>query len=228
MSTPVLQAQGLSWRRPGAEVGFPPVFDGAGLCLEAGEIVSLMGPSGAGKTVLGTLLLRLRPAPQGASIFWEGEEVTRRSSFSLRRLRPRFQALLQHTGALLPPYLTVEQALVETQHHVLGEHDPAALAALSERLSITQLLLRRPRHLSGGEQRRVSLARVLLARPRFAFIDEAEAGLDPLSQREALDVLREAAARDGLSVLLVTHHEGTAIRYADRRLVLQGGALLAH
>jgi ABC-type multidrug transport system ATPase subunit len=227
MSTMVIEGRGLRWWRPGAAGGDREVLGGVDLAVDAGEFVCLEGPSGAGKTVLGSLLLRLRPLTPGGRVHWAGEDVSRLPAMALRPLRPAFQALLQHTGALLPPYLTVAEALAETARYVQSGGTPGDVADLCDALSLAHLLHRHPRHLSGGEQRRASLARVLLARPRFAFVDEAEAGLDPLSQREVLDLLQQRVRRDGLAVLLVSHHPGTVRRYADRALHLEGGQLRA-
>lgn len=216
--TPVLSASGL-----GFSMGQRPVFAAVGLSLAPGELVALEGPSGAGKTVLGTMLLRLRPVPRPGGVHWGDEEVTSASMSALRPLRPRYQALLQHAAANLPPYMTVGEALAETARHVArvgGE----PLAAVAEELGIAALLDRKPRFLSGGEQRRAGLARVLMANPTFAFVDEPDAGLDPAAKLAALTLLRRRCDA-GMACLLVTHEPGLAARFADRRLRLQDGRL---
>ena len=96
---------------------------------------------------------------------------------------------------------------------------------VAERLGIARLLDRHPRFLSGGEGRKSGVARLLLARPRFAFVDEPDAGLDPVSQHEVLKLLREAVDEMGVSMLLVTHSAVLAKVYADRRIVLRRGEL---
>lgn len=208
--TPVLSASQLAF-----SVGGRPVFAGAGLSLAAGELVALQGPSGAGKTVLGTMLLRLRPVPAPGVVRWGDEDVTAASMSALRPLRPRYQALLQHSSANLPPYMTVGEALAETARHVAGVGgDP--LAAVADELGIGALLDRTPRFLSGGEQRRAGLARVLMANPIFAFVDEPDAGLDPAAKLAALSLLRRRCDA-GMACLLVTHEPGLAARFADRR-----------
>ncbi len=193
--------------------------------IQAGELVVLEGGSGAGKTVLGTLLLRLRrPEPPGR-VTWGTVDVTSLPARELRPLRARHQALLQHGAASLPPYMSVGDALLETARHVAKARDPEEQALHTARaLGIAELLDRRPRHLSGGEQRRAGLARVLLADPVFAFVDEPDAGLDPEVRLVALQLLR-ARCDQGMACLLVTHNEGLARRFADRRLALEGGTL---
>jgi len=106
-----------------------------------------------------------------------------------------------------------------------AEDGEARVVAVAERLGIARLLDRYPRFLSGGEGRKSGVARLLLARPRFAFVDEPDAGLDPVSQHEVLKLLREAVDETGVSMLLVTHSAVLAKVYADRRIVLRRGEL---
>ena len=216
MSAPVLEGVGL-----GFAAGEHTVLRDASVAVGPGELVAVEGPSGAGKTVLLTLLLRLRPVEQG-TVRWEGDDVTALSFGALRSRRRRVQALLQHTGASLPPYLTVRQALDETRSHV-GGGDPAELV---QALGLAGLLDRHPRHLSGGEQRRAGLARLFLAEPAVAVVDEPDAGLDPPSQVAVLQRLRDRCDA-GMGCLLVTHQRGLARRFADRVLALREGALHA-
>jgi putative ABC transport system ATP-binding protein len=224
VSVPVLRSEGLRWTigRSGRRI-----LQGADLEVGPGELVALEGGSGAGKTVLGTLLLRLRPLQTGR-VFWGDLDV---SGLPLRRLQPlrrRYQGMLQQGDALLPPYRTLRQLFAETSRAVCSPPaDSARLAEVTGRLGLDGLLDRRPRHLSGGEQRRAGLARVLLTRPEFLLVDEPEAGLDPLSRREVFELIRQLADRDGVGVLLVTHRPGLARRVADRCLLLAEGRLHA-
>ncbi len=223
MTRPVLRAEGIRW----APTASRPVLRGIDLEVGPAELVALEGASGAGKSVLGSLLLRLRPLQSGR-VFWGDQEVTVRSLRSLQPLRRRWQGMLQQGDALLPPHRTVRQVLAETARHVCRPPATGARQAeVVERLGLAPLLDRRPRHLSGGEQRRVGLARVLLARPAFLLVDEPEAGLDPLSRREVFALLRQTVDGDGTAILLVTHRPGLAGRVADRRVVLREGRLHA-
>jgi putative ABC transport system ATP-binding protein len=194
------------------------------LRIQSGELVTLEGPSGAGKTVLGTCALRLRPPPESGQILWGDHDVTQRSSRALRPLRRTYQGMLQHTGALLPPFMRLRSAMLESLRAVrcsawtLEEIDE--VAAL---LGIESLLERYPRHLSGGEQRRASLARLILVRPAFAFIDEPDAGLDGPSQVEVMRSICTLVSETGAGVLLVTHQADLAAAFSDRRLRLEGG-----
>ncbi len=223
--TAVLTGTGLGFQTGHAERR--AVLQDVSITVQEGEMIALEGASGIGKTVLGTLLLRLRRANTAARVTWSGVDVTALSARALRPLRVRHQALLQHTGASLPPYMTVGQALLETARHVARAPDPALAAQqTAASLGIDGLLHRNPRHLSGGEQRRAGLARLLLADPVFAFIDEPDAGLDAEARLVALRLLRSRCDL-GMGCLLVTHNQDLARRFADRRLLLEGGTLRA-
>ncbi|MBN93774.1 MAG: hypothetical protein CL928_06820 [Deltaproteobacteria bacterium] len=208
------------------------VLEGIDVAIHPGEMVAISGPSGVGKSVLGSLMLRLRSVPPPGRVFWGEQEVTNLSARELQPLRVRYQGLLQQTGAILPPFLTVRQALTETVCQVCVPGAGVAEARdrvehVADLLGIQKILDRYPRFLSGGEQRKSGVARLLLADPVFAFVDEPDAGLDPVSQHEVIGELRQAVERTGVAMLLVTHSAVLAEHYADRRILLREGQLHA-
>lgn len=199
------------------------VLEGASLAVAPGEVVGLAGPSGAGKTTLGMCLLRLI-RPRGGAVFWEGDDVTSWPESKLRPRRRRFQVLLQAPYAMLTPFLTVRQHLEETLRFVVGQDSPTPRdwSGLVEELALEEVLDSRPAELSGGEARRVGLARVLLCRPAFLFADEPDAGLDP-PRRMALAARLRGLAHQGSGLLVVTHDAPTLERVSDRLLILRDG-----
>jgi len=227
----VVRGESLHWTRPAAEGGAEThVLRGADLEVHAGEMVTIAGPSGTGKSVLGSLMLRLRPVDEPGRVFWGDQEVTSLPARQLHPLRARFQGLLQQGTAILPPFSTVRSALAETLREVRGIRGTDAAARIDDvagLLGIAGLLDRRPRYLSGGEKRKSSIARLLLAEPAFAFVDEPDSGLDPVSQHEVMGELRKVLDRTGMGMLVVTHNARLADRYADRRLSLREGVLHA-
>ena len=230
MSAAVLRAEGLAWTRP-ARSGEAArvVLQDASLAIQPGEMVAVSGPSGVGKSVLGSLVLRLREVPAPGRVLWGDRDVTALGARALTPLRARHQGLLQQTAAILPPFCSVEESLLETLRHVCRDRSAARarVREVAELLGIAALLGRRPRFLSGGEQRKAGVARLLLTNPAFAFVDEPDSGLDPVSQHEVLGELRKAVDRSGMGMLVVTHNALLARRYADRRLILQEGRLHA-
>ncbi len=229
--SPVVRGEALSWTRPAR--GSSPalvVLKDAEVSIQPGELVAVSGPSGIGKSVLGSLLLRLRHVPQPGQVYWGEQAVGQLAARELTPLRARYQGLLQQTSAVLPPFCTLEESLRETLKHVCGIRGAEALDRIrpvTDLLGITALLHRRPRFLSGGEQRKSGVARLLLTDPRFAFVDEPDSGLDPVSQHDVLGELRAAVDLTGMGMLVVTHNAMLANRYADRRLLMKDGRLHA-
>jgi ABC-type glutathione transport system ATPase component len=227
----VVRGEGLCWTRPPrGDAPAQLVLQDAEIAVQPGEMVAISGPSGIGKSVLGSLLIRLREVPEPGRVYWGDVEVSSLSARRLQPLRAAFQGLLQHTGAILPPFCTVEESLVETLRHVrrVPRREARQRAReVAELLGIGELLHRRPRFLSGGEQRKSGVARLLLSDARFAFVDEPDSGLDPVSQHDIVGELRKVVDRTGMGMLVVTHNAMLARRYADRRLLLGEGRLHA-
>jgi peptide/nickel transport system ATP-binding protein len=226
----IVQGRGLRWaiserRRLFGQSQTKQVLQGVDLHVNRGEVVGLAGPSGAGKTTIGMCLLRLLQPTAGA-VTWDGTDVTHWSESRLRAQRRRFQALLQSPYAMLTPFLTVRQHLDETLRHLrdVRRPGPADWGAVVEELDLTAVLGSRPSSLSGGEARRVGLARILLCEPAFLFADEPDAGLDPPRRMALASRLRRLAGA-GSGILVVTHDAPTLDRVSDRLLDLRDGVL---
>jgi molybdate transport system ATP-binding protein len=193
-----------------------------------GETAAVVGPSGAGKTTLLEAVAGLRRA-EGRIVV--GGEVLQDSAAGIF-LPPERRRLgyVPQDGALFP-HLSVLRNLTfgqPRQGAVRGGPDPAAeLDTLVALLDLTPLLARHPRHLSGGERRRVALARALLARPRLLLLDEPTAGLDPVRARKALAGIRRVHSELGVPLLVVTHHPQEALALAAEVLLLDGGTVRA-
>lgn len=202
---PLVRADGVGLARGGQTL-----FDGLQLAIHAGQRWAVQGPSGAGKTSLGNLLLGLLP-PQTGQV---------RRAPGLPALA--FQKLYQDPLAAFAPLVPLRTTL----HDLLRRHRlPAArLQAMCAALGLADALLeRRPQDVSGGELQRLALARVLLLEPALLFADEPTSRLDPITQRDVLQQLQQQLDERGTALLLVTHDPAVAAHLADRHLRLGEG-----
>lgn len=179
------------------------LFGGIDIEVRAGEIVSIVGPSGCGKTTLGNILLGLVPADAGT--------VERASGVS----RLRFQKLYQDPPAAFAPGQSILEGLADLAR--LHKRPWTDVRKLLDRLRLPgKLLDRLPAQISGGELQRFAILRALLLDPVFLFADEATSRLDPVSQKEVMDLLKEIVEETGLAVLMVTHDRALAEKVSNR------------
>jgi peptide/nickel transport system ATP-binding protein len=197
-----------------------PLITDAALEAHQGRVLALSGPSGAGKTTLLRALTGLLPAGTSrtsGSVHVLGQDVLTCGDRHLRDLRRHHIAYLgQDPGSSLNPRMRVGRLLAETG----AERRPARedlLALLTEvRLpAAAELLTRRPGELSGGQQRRVALARALARRPRLLLLDEPTAGLDAALRDEVAELLHHLATDHRLAVVLSCHDADLVERLAD-------------
>ncbi|MDR6174879.1 peptide/nickel transport system ATP-binding protein [Nocardioides zeae] len=197
------------------------------LVVRAGERHALVGPSGAGKTTL--VLAAIGALPPGLTATGrrtlDGTDLAGLGDSARRRLRRRAVAVLdQDPGAALTPTRSVAASVRELAERPGDVDVEAALgevglpAALAHRRRLTS-------HLSGGQQRRVALARALAASPRLLVVDEPTAGLDPTTRATVVDLLDEVAARRGTTLLVVSHDEAAVRRLGCRVHRLEHGRL---
>jgi len=177
------------------------------------DALALVGPSGSGKTTLLDLLAGVETGGRG-SVRLDGAE---QRGVPLHRRRVGYVT----QDALLFPHLSVAENLRYGRH-------AGPLDEVVDALHLRPLLDRRPRRLSGGERRRVALARALVSRPRLLLLDEPFAGLDAQRRRDALSLLRLVRARFGTPLVVVSHVPEEIVGLADTALRLEDGRLVAH
>jgi glutamate/aspartate transport system ATP-binding protein len=200
------------------------VLKDCNLVVDRGEVVVICGPSGSGKSTLIKCVNGLEPFDRG-SLAVDGVAVESRGS-DMTALRARIGMVFQHFE--LYPHLTVMQNICLAQIHVLKRSTGDAQAkarALLARVGLPEKENAYPAQLSGGQQQRVAIARALAMDPVAMLFDEPTSALDPEMIGEVLGVMLELA-RDGMTMIVVTHEMGFARRAADRVVFMDQGAII--
>lgn len=200
------------------------VLDGVSFQVHRGEVIVVLGPSGCGKSTLLRCLNALEPI-QGGEIRLHGQRVDSTAK-DLTALRQQIGMVFQSYE--LFPHLTVLNniciAPVQVQKRQREEVTEEALQLL-ERVGLREKQNAYPRELSGGQKQRVAIVRALCMHPEILLFDEVTAALDPEMVREVLDVILDLA-RQGKTMLIVTHEMGFARAIADRVLFLDNGGIV--
>jgi polar amino acid transport system ATP-binding protein len=204
--------------------GSNEVLHKVSLTIERGEVVVVCGPSGSGKSTLLRCINGLEKVQSGEVIV-DGELLSRSSS-KLERLNPSVGMVFQSFN--LFPQMTVLQNLILAPTLVRGI--PRAAAAelaqkLLARVGIEQKADDFPDMLSGGQQQRAAIARALCMEPKAMLFDEPTSALDPEMIAEVLDVMRDLA-REGMTMVVVTHEMGFAREVADRIVFMDEGQIV--
>lgn len=200
-------------------------LDGVDLVVEDGERVAVIGASGSGKTTLARVGLGLVRADAG-DVELLGTATTGWGASDWRRARSDAQLLFQSPRAMLHPALPIGLLLEESARLHRPADDPRAAAAeVLELVGLGARYRARPHELSGGEQRRAGIARLLLARPRLVVADEPTAGLDASLKAELLDVLLERVG-PACAVVLISHDIATVLWACTRVCVMHEGRIV--
>ena len=200
------------------------VLDGIDLSVEPREVLVVIGPSGSGKSTLLRCVNLLEPVDSGR-IFFEGEEITRKG-VKVARIRERIGIVFQQFN--LFPHLRAIDNLTIAARRVgkipRGEAEARAKELL-ERVGLADKARSYPHQLSGGQQQRVAIARALMMRPHVMLFDEVTSALDPELVGEVLIVMRDLA-RDGMTMIVVTHEMQFAREVGDRVVFMDNGRIV--
>ena len=226
-STEVLRVEGLTHH-----YGPRRVLDDVSFRLAPGDVVALVGPSGAGKTTLFRCITRLVRPDQGR-VTVAGHDLSALEGADLRRARCDTAMIFQHYN--LVRRLTAVDNVVLGRLRDLpawraalrrpGRAERARAVACLGRVDLAEFAAMRADRLSGGQQQRVAIARALAQRPKVLLADEPVASLDPAAAARVLAALRSVADEDGIAVLCSLHQVDMVPAFADRVLVLRDGQM---
>ncbi len=232
--TTVLQVEGLTvrFRQDGRVI---EAVKGVSFTVGKGETVALVGESGSGKSVTALSTVSLLPdsAAVGGSIRYLGREMVGATEADLRQVRGNdISFIFQEPMTSLNPLHTIERQLGESlalHQGLAGEAARTRIVELLQKVGIADAENRLgayPHQLSGGQRQRVMIAMALANGPDLLIADEPTTALDVTIQAQILDLLADLKAREGLSLLFITHDLGIVRRIADRVCVMQGGEIV--
>ena len=216
---PIVSIKGLE-----KSYGGNVVLRGIDLDVHAGEVVVVLGPSGSGKSTMLRCINRLEE-PTAGQIIFEGTDITAKGT-DINAVRRRLGMGFQQFN--LFPHLNVCKNVMIAQQKVLKRSAEEARRVAIEELTRVGLADRidfMPSQLSGGQQQRVAIARALAMNPSVMLFDEATSALDPELVRDVLAVMRDLA-RQGMTMIVVTHEMGFAREVADRVIFMDGGVIV--
>jgi glutamate/aspartate transport system ATP-binding protein len=214
----------ISLRDVHKSYGDVQVLRGCSAEIRKGEVIVVCGPSGSGKSTLIKCINGLEPFEQG-EIVVDGVSVGKRGT-NLPKLRSRVGMVFQHFE--LFPHMSVMDNLTIAQLKVLGRAGQQArqkALALLDRVGLREHADKHPGQLSGGQQQRVAIARALALDPVCMLFDEPTSALDPEMINEVLDVMA-GLARDGMTMVVVTHEMGFARKAANRIVFMDQGCIV--
>jgi lipopolysaccharide export system ATP-binding protein len=215
----MLSARALTKRYKKREVVRDFGFD-----LHPGEVVGLLGPNGAGKTTCFYMVVGLVPS-DGGQILLDGQDI---SSLAMHQRARRGVGYLPQEASVFRSLSAADnvRAALELREDLSPQQREAELGHLLDELHIGHVAEQRGESLSGGERRRIEIARALAANPRYMLLDEPFAGVDPISVGEIQGIIRHLKHR-GIGVLITDHNVRETLGICDRAYILNAGTVLA-
>lgn len=201
------------------------VLDGISEDIYKGEVVCIIGPSGSGKSTLLRCINSLE-IPDSGKVFVFGEELTGKTGRELRHLTLQMGMVFQNFN--LFPHLTVLQNIIKAptlNKHMCKKDVEKKAHELLKLVGLSDKGFNYPDQLSGGQKQRVAIARSLCMDPDVMLFDEPTSALDPEKVGEVLEVMKQLA-REGMTMIVVTHEMGFAREVADRIIFMDGGKIV--
>ena len=238
MSDTILEVQNLKkyYAQPGGllsrfkkSAGVIPAVDDVSFYIKANETMGLVGETGCGKTTIGKTILKLTPLTSGRILF-NGDDITDLNTARFRPYRKQMQMIFQDLDAALNPKMKIGAILEEavTVHRQVDSSGVSRrIAELLEMVNLKGSKLNNyPGELSGGEKRRVGIARSLAVEPRFIVADEPTSALDVSIQAQVVNLLRELQRELLLSYLFISHDLRTVELISDKVAVMYLGQIV--
>ncbi len=203
--------------------GSRAVVDGVDLKLKGGEVVGLLGPNGAGKTTTFYMVVGLIPATRGR-VLLNGEDIT---GLKMHQRARRGIGYLPQEASVFRK-LTVEENILAILEaiHVPRRERKGRVAEHIEELSLGHVAKQKAYTLSGGERRRLEIARALVTKPHFLLMDEPFAAIDPISVAEVQKIILQLKGR-GIGIVVTDHNVRETLRIVDRAYLIHKGRVLA-
>jgi ABC-2 type transport system ATP-binding protein len=217
-AVPAVEVRGLGKTYPGGV----EAVKGIDFEVAAGEVFGLLGPNGAGKsTTIGMLTTTITPTRGTAALV--GHDVVKRPLWARRVSSVVFQEAVVDRGLSGRANLQLHARLWGVDARVAT----ARIGELADRLGVAGILDRVVESYSGGQRRRLEIARALVSEPRVLFLDEPTVGLDPRIRFELLDTISGLRRREAMTIVLTTHYLEEAERLCDRVAIIHDGAIVA-
>lgn len=207
------------------------VLKGVSFNLEQGEIIGLIGASGAGKSTVGRILANLEAADSG-SILFEGQELVKMNTKKRRLLSKDIQMIFQDPYSSLSPRMKVRDLIEEALIILKIEEDKEKrLALVKEALELVSLdpkkyIDRFPHELSGGERQRIGIARAIVCNPKLIIADEPTSMLDTSLRLELIDLLKDLNEKRHTAFIFITHDIALTQDFCNRLIVLNEGVVV--
>ncbi|NIW86617.1 MAG: LPS export ABC transporter ATP-binding protein [Gammaproteobacteria bacterium] len=214
----------LSARHLGKRFNSRKVVDDVSLTVHGGEVVGLLGPNGAGKTTSFYMIVGLVPS-DGGKVHLDDRDVTGCPMHTRARLGLGY---LPQEPSVFRRLSVAENilAILETRPGLNAAERQDRLERLLRELNISHLRNERGAGLSGGERRRVEIARALAAEPQFMLLDEPFAGVDPISVMDVQRIVKHLSER-GIGVLITDHNVRETLGICDRAYIVNEGRIIA-
>ena len=224
----VLEIQDVSKKYQDGDKRMFDAVSGVSLTLNEHRIYALVGESGCGKSTLSRLILGLE-VPTTGQVLLDGTAISRKGKAGRIRTAKAIQLVLQDGASSLDPHFTVYRAIAEPIRTVLKlpkEEEQQRVFELISRMGLPEETAKKKTgELSGGQQKRVGIARALAISPRYIVFDESISGLDVLLRKDILKLLKGIQQENGCSYLFITHEIDAALYLADEVCVMQNGKI---